>query len=302
MRICYFWVVVSFWIAGCSSNSVYRGGIGAFSDYEDLSIYRKGTPLDPQYNAQEGAGLFYSGGVDTRGMRESTAIQRATMRPYKIDGKWYYPQRVSLGERFEGIASWYGPDFHAKKTSNGEIYNMHAHTAASKILPMNTVVRVYNKDNGKTTIVRINDRGPFVDGRIIDLSNAAAREIEMVQKGTARVMLEIIGFKGMIGDRMSRPEEMTKELKSEFKVGQSQESVEGGNFALQVGAFRRREGAEETKQKFDQLKNYKTIIQEQELDDGSIYRVMIQGFRSEDEANDFLSRHPNIKGRVIIRE
>lgn len=301
MRIYYF-LIACFWIAGCSSNSVYRGGIGAFSDYEDLSIYRKGTPLDPQYNAQEGTGLFNHGGVDTRGMRESTAIQRATMRPYKIDGKWYYPQRVSLGERFEGIASWYGPDFHAKKTSNGEIYNMHAHTAASKILPMNTVVRVYNKDNGKTTIVRINDRGPFVDGRIIDLSNAAAREIEMVQKGTARVMLEVIGFKGMIGEKMSRPEEMTKELKSEFKVGESQESIEGGNFALQVGAFRRREGAEETKQKFDQLKNYKTIIQEQELDDGSIYRVMIQGFRSEDEANDFLSRHPNIKGRVIIRE
>lgn len=300
MRIYYF-LIACFWIAGCSSNSVYRGGIGAFSDYEDLSIYRKGTPLDPQYNAQE-SGLFYSNGVDTRGMRESTAIQRATMRPYKIDGKWYYPQRVSLGERFEGIASWYGPDFHAKKTSNGEIYNMHAHTAASKILPMNTVVRVYNKDNGKTTIVRINDRGPFVDGRIIDLSNAAAREIEMVKKGTARVMLEVIGFKGLIGEKMSRPGEMTQELKTEFKVGKSQESVEGGDFALQVGAFRRREGAEETKQKFDQLKNYKTIIQEQELDDGSIYRVMIQGFRSEDEANDFLSRHPNIKGRVIIRE
>lgn len=298
----YYCLFLCFLLAGCSSNSVYRGGIGAFSDYEDLSIYRKGTPLDPQYSAQEGAGLLGYSGVDIRGMRESTAIQRATMRPYKIDGKWYYPQRVSLGERFEGIASWYGPDFHAKKTSNGEIYNMHAHTAASKTLPMNTVVRVYNKDNGKTTIVRINDRGPFVDGRIIDLSNAAAREIEMVQKGTARIVVEVIGFKGMIGEKMSRPSEMTEKLKSEFKVGVSQESVDGGVFALQVGAFRRKEGAEETKQKFDQLKNYTTIIQEQEIDDGSIYRVMIQGFRSEDEANDFLNRHPNIKGRVSVRE
>lgn len=299
MRIYYF-MFACFWIAGCASNSVYRGGIGAFSDYEDLSIYRKGSPLDPQYNG--GDGLFGYHGVDIRGMRESTAIQRATMRPYRINGKWYYPQRVSLGERFEGIASWYGPDFHAKKTSNGEIYNMHAHTAASKILPMNTVVRVHNKENGKTTIVRINDRGPFVDGRIIDLSNAAAREIEMVKKGTARVMLEVIGFKGVIGSKMSKPSEMTQELKTEFKVGETQESVDGGTFALQVGAFRRKEGAEEMRQTFDQLKNYKTIIQEQELDDGSIYRVMIQGFRSEDEANDFLLKHPNIKGRVIIRE
>lgn len=297
----YYLLTAVLFFVGCSSNSAYRGGIGAFSDYEDLSLYRKGTPMDPEY---QGRGEFsiQGGNVDTRGMRESAAIQRATMRPYKIDGKWYYPQRVSLGERFDGIASWYGPDFHAKKTSNGEIYNMHAHTAASKILPMNTVVRVYNKENGKTTIVRINDRGPFVDGRIIDLSNAAAHEIDMVQKGTAKVVVEVIGFKGIIGTRMSKPQEMTKELESEFKVGQTEESVDGGTFALQVGAFRRKEGAEELKQKFDQLKNYKTVIQAQELDDGNIYRVMIQGFRSEEEANDFLTRHPNIKGRVIIRE
>lgn len=299
MRI-YALIFIVLLIAGCSSNSVYRGGIGGFNDYEDLELYRKGTPMDPQYSTP--SNLSHSGSVDTRGMRESKAIQRATMRPYKIDGKWYYPQRVSLGERFDGIASWYGPDFHAKKTSNGEIYNMYAHTAASKVLPMNTVVRVYNKENGKTTIVRINDRGPFVEGRIIDLSNAAAREIDMVKKGTARVQIEVIGFKGLIGRKMSNPSEMTKELKEEFKIGETQESIDGGSFALQVGAFRRKEGAEELKQTFDQLKDYKTIIQEQKLNDGSIYRVMIQGFRSEDEADDFLSRHPNIKGRIIVRE
>lgn len=298
-------------LLGCSTKSVYRGGSGGFEDYEDISLYRKGTSFDPEYKAGYGGGE--SGGlpsvnggkgvgVDTRGMRESQAIQRATMRPYKIDGKWYYPQRVSLGEKFDGIASWYGPNFHAKKTSNGEIYNMHAHTAASKILPMNTVVRVYNKENGKSTIVRINDRGPFVDGRIIDLSNAAAHDIDMVKKGTAQVQLEVIGFKGIIGTNMSRPSEMSKELNSEFKVGNSDESVDGGSFALQVGAFRRKEGAEETKQQFDQLKNYQTIIQEQELDDGVIYRVLIQGFRSEEEAQDFLSAHPNIKAKVIIRQ
>lgn len=296
----YGWTVI-FLLFGCSSNSVYKGGIGAFGDYEDLGLYRKGTELDPDYVGGGGKYLG-SGNVDTRGMRESKAIQRATMRPYKIDGKWYYPQRVSLGEKFDGIASWYGPDFHSKKTSNGEVYDMHAHTAASKILPMNTVVRVHNKENGKTTIVRINDRGPFVDGRIIDLSNAAAHDIDMVKKGTAKVQVEVIGFKGVIGKRMSNPSEMNQELKKEFKIGDSQESVDGGTFSLQVGAFRRKEGAEELKERFDQLKDYKTIIQEQELDDGSIYRVMIEGFRSEDEADDFLKRHPNIKGRIIVRE
>lgn len=130
------------------------------------------------------------------GMRDSEAIQRATMRPYTVRGKTYRPHPVKVGDTFDGIASWYGPDFHAKATSNGETYNMHAHTAAHKTFPMNTIVKVYNKDNGKTTVVRINDRGPFVEGRIIDLSNVAAHDIAMVGKGIANVRVEIVGFGG----------------------------------------------------------------------------------------------------------
>ena len=130
------------------------------------------------------------------GMRDSEAIQRATMRPYTVRGKTYRPHPVKVGDTFDGIASWYGPDFHAKATSNGETYNMHAHTAAHKTFPMNTIVKVYNKDNGKTTVVRINDRGPFVEGRIIDLSNVAAHDIAMVGKGIANVRVEVIGFGG----------------------------------------------------------------------------------------------------------
>lgn len=130
------------------------------------------------------------------GMRDSEAIQRATMRPYTVRGKTYHPHPVKVGDTFEGVASWYGPDFHAKATSNGETYNMYAHTAANKTLPMNTIVKVYNKDNGKITVVRINDRGPFVEGRIIDLSNVAAHDIAMVGKGIANVKIEVVGFGG----------------------------------------------------------------------------------------------------------
>jgi rare lipoprotein A len=91
-----------------------------------------------------------------------------------------------------GIASWYGDPFHGERTSNGEIYDMHAMTAAHRTLPFATVVRVHNLDNGKRVHVRVNDRGPFVRGRIIDLSHAAAQEIDMVRPGTARVRLEIL--------------------------------------------------------------------------------------------------------------
>ncbi len=91
-----------------------------------------------------------------------------------------------------GIASWYGDPFHGRRTSNGEVYDMHAMTAAHRTLPFQTVVRVHNLDNGRKTRVRVNDRGPFVKGRIIDLSRSAAEEIDMVRPGTARVRLEIL--------------------------------------------------------------------------------------------------------------
>ena len=154
------------------------------------------TAQAPYESPVQGNGGFTPTESLLGGMRDSEAIQRATMRPYTVRGKTYRPHPVKVGDTFDGVASWYGPDFHAKATSNGETYNMYAHTAANKTLPMNTIVKVYNKDNGKTTIVRINDRGPFVEGRIIDLSNIAAHDIAMVGKGVANVRIEVVGFGG----------------------------------------------------------------------------------------------------------
>ena len=91
-----------------------------------------------------------------------------------------------------GTASWYGADFHGRPTSNGEIYNMYIHTAAHKTLPFNTVVRVTHLTTGAFTVVRINDRGPFVKKRIIDLSMAAARDLDMVRTGIAQVRVEVV--------------------------------------------------------------------------------------------------------------
>ena len=111
--------------------------------------------------------------------------------PYQVAGKWYYPAE-DYNYREEGIASWYGPGFHGKRTANGEIYDMNAITAAHKTLPMPSVVLVTNLENGRAIKVRINDRGPFVDGRIIDLSRRSAQLIGMEQQGTARVLVEFV--------------------------------------------------------------------------------------------------------------
>jgi rare lipoprotein A len=99
----------------------------------------------------------------------------------------------SDGFRERGIASWYGRDFHGRTTSSGEIYDMNAMTAAHKSLPIPTWVEVTNLNNGQRVIVKVNDRGPFIDGRIIDLSQRAAQEIGMIEAGTARVQVRALG-------------------------------------------------------------------------------------------------------------
>jgi rare lipoprotein A len=113
--------------------------------------------------------------------------------PYLINGIRYTPQASSFSYRERGIASWYGEDFHGKPTANGECYNMYAFTAAHKTLPLPTIARVTNLENSRSVIVKINDRGPYVGSRLIDLSYAAAQSLGVVGNGTAPVLVEAIG-------------------------------------------------------------------------------------------------------------
>mgnify|MGYP001281486845 FL=1 len=111
--------------------------------------------------------------------------------PYKIKNVWYYP-RIDYEYDETGIASWYGPNFHQKLTANGEIFDQNAITAAHRTLPMPSVVRVTNLENGRSLVVRINDRGPFAHGRIIDLSRRSAQLLGIVRKGTAKTRVQIL--------------------------------------------------------------------------------------------------------------
>lgn len=113
--------------------------------------------------------------------------------PYLVDGTRYEPMSSSVGYSEKGIASWYGSDFHGGPTANGECYNMYAFTAAHRTLPLPTIVRVTNLENNKSVVVKVNDRGPFARGRILDLSYAAAQSLDLVRTGTAPVLVEAIG-------------------------------------------------------------------------------------------------------------
>ncbi|WP_300675243.1 septal ring lytic transglycosylase RlpA family protein [Desulfoluna sp.] len=136
-------------------------------------------------------------------------------RPYKVLGKWYQPLASSQGYEEVGIASWYGPKFHGKPTASGEKYNMHAMTAAHKTLPLGTRVLVRHLGNGKEVTLKINDRGPFVGKRIIDLSNKAAHAIGMVGTGTAKVRVTAL----------------------ETKASPAVTALTPGDYGVQVGAF-----------------------------------------------------------------
>ena len=211
----------------------------------------------------------------------------ATMRPYSVFGKRYYPTKVRVGETFYGISSWYGPDFDGKATSSGEIYDMHALTAAHKTLPMQTKVRVTNQANGKSVIVRINDRGPFVGDRIIDLSNKAAHKIDMVKKGTANVKLEVIS--------------VNDDVRATTTPVKHPETMSYKSYAIQIGSFSKIEGAMQVQEQYDGYKGHSSVIKDSETDGARLFKVLLKGFATEGEARQFKSDSP-FKNAFIVGE
>jgi len=211
--------------------------------------------------------------------KTSSARYKVTMKPYKVLGRCYAPKLVHTGDKMYGISSWYGPNFHGKCTSNGEKYNMYARTAAHKTLPMDTVVRVKNLQNGKSTVVRINDRGPFVRGRIIDCSYKAGKELGLDKMGIARVELEVLRTRN------------GRQLPKKSTLARSKFLGRTGNtkIGIQLGAFSSYERAKRLMQAYEnKFSPYYPVIREgKSIEGNSIYRVILSGFSSKDDANRF---------------
>ncbi|MEC9375305.1 MAG: septal ring lytic transglycosylase RlpA family protein [Pseudomonadota bacterium] len=179
---------------------------------------------------------------------------------YVINGKRYYVLSSSLGYKERGIASWYGQKFHGRRTSSGEIYNMYQLTAAHKSLPLPTEVRVTNLENGKSLIVRVNDRGPFINSRIIDLSYAAARKLDMVEAGT--VPVEVVALN-------TKPIQINKGLLTKNNKPSDKKMY------LQAGAFSLRENALELARKLSESGMEKIFILKSSKREKTIFKVRI---------------------------
>jgi rare lipoprotein A len=184
--------------------------------------------------------------------------------PYTVLGKTYTVMASSKGYHERGIASWYGSKFHGRRTSSGEPYDMHLATAAHKSLPLPTYAEVTNLDNGRKMIVKINDRGPFHDGRIIDLSYAAAIKLGVDQTGTARVDVRAIDVS------TSRPAAV---------------KVADGTF-LQVGAFSKRKTAENLAGKMMAAQLKPVTVQKSK----GLYKVWIGPYATESEIEASVKR------------
>jgi rare lipoprotein A len=238
---------LAFWFAGCSTNKVFEPSDNAPNSPRDVSGVPNAVPK-PEPRSRYG-----------------------NPASYVVFGERYYTLPSSKGYRERGHASWYGTKFHGKRTSSGEPYDMYAMTAAHKTLPLPTYVEVTNLDNGSSAIIKVNDRGPFHDGRIIDLSYAAATRLGILDKGTGRVEVRAID-----------------PLASDPPVLAQQESTAvttDSRLFLQVGAFQNRDNAERLRNDIQAQELGEVRIVEAGTDNGTFYKVQVGPLSDSGEAD-----------------
>ena len=202
-------------------------------------------------------------------------IVSGTMRPYQIRGRWYRPAEQPNYDEV-GMASWYGAQHNGRPTSTGERFDMNALTAAHKTLPLPSLVEVTNRANGRRVILRVNDRGPFVDSRIIDLSRAAAEELGLLQQGVGEVRVRYVGRAprtggGTVLRRAEAAAPSTQSTPYEQASATVAPVASASAYWVQAGAFSDRRAAQRIA---DRLGDRATV-QDVRIDDRSLFRVIV---------------------------
>ncbi|MCF8057126.1 MAG: septal ring lytic transglycosylase RlpA family protein [Desulfocapsa sp.] len=189
----------------------------------------------------------------------SKKTKPATQRPYIVNNRSYAPLPSAEGYEETGTASWYGHKFHGRLTSNGETYNMHDITAAHKLLPMHTMLLVTNLENGRKLVVRVNDRGPFVRERIIDLSYGAAKKLGLFEAGTAKVKITALG-------------ELQKTNGEQRIIKHA--DLRSGEYFVQIGSFIQQYNSRKLQKKFLDAGHH-TVIRKALVKEQTFYRVQV---------------------------
>ena len=253
--------------------------------------------------------------VEPDGYSQATAISGTggvykVGKPYKIMGKTYYPKE-DYNYSEVGVASWYGSDFHNKKTANGEKYDMHTLTAAHRTLPLPSIVKVTNLENGRSLVLRVNDRGPYAKNRIIDISKRGAQLLGFQTKGTAKVRVELMEkeskeLKAALTGQKIEPvmgwaKNTTPIKKMEYAAVEplrldNPYNVAGGvtaekSYFVQAGSFAKHDAAKDLSSKLSRFG--KSKVAQADVDGSRYYRVRIGPFSFPEEAEVTLAKVKN---------
>ena len=227
-------------------------------------------------------------------------------KPYRVLGRHYTPMSEDLPLQETGLASWYGRKFHGQPTSNGEIYDMYAMTAAHKTMPLPSYAKVRNPANGREIIVRVNDRGPFADGRVIDLSYTAALKLGVLA-GVAPVQVQRLTFDDIRNGRFrelagatvpAAPRDAAAERRADDLPGDASATAIAG-FWLQLGAFRQRDGALQLQQQLLDAPD-DGIDAVAVFEDGGLFRVQAGPYASRTQAEQAAQRLRRQTGRGAL--
>jgi rare lipoprotein A len=291
-------------LAGCAATR------GPAPD-EPILASPEAKPAQPPASAPRAGGFYKDDGPGDNPPANLAAIpdavpkreapNRYANRAYTVFGASYVPISTGQGYKERGVASWYGKKFHGQKTSSGEVYDMYAMTGAHKTLPIPSYARVTNLANGRSVIVRINDRGPFHSDRIIDLSYAAAYKLGYASAGSARVEVEAI----QPGDAPAEPPPAQDKPASEEKLQAAEATpatAETGIF-LQVGAFSSRQNADDLRSRIARQLAWLTDSV-QVLSIGNLWRLRVGPYGTSDAARAIAERieaELNLKPLVVTR-
>ena len=265
-------LLTALWLAGCQTSNVDKSNEKPVTDSKSKGAYY----LDdgPEEVIPENLSSI------PNATPKKEPLNKFSNRPYKVFGKTYYPMTTLKPYTATGYATWYGKKYHGNKTSIGEVYDMYKMTAAHKTLPLPCYVKVTNLKNDKTVIVRVNDRGPFVKDRIIDLSYAAANRLEIIEKGSELVKVELI------------------DLDKKVKVSKVNKQI-----YIQAGLFSDEKNANNL---IDKIKKLGTVKNEniKKIKNEDQFQVLIGPFKNNQKAKikkDELSDNFFINGFIVKR-
>ncbi len=297
MKTTYIWALLfCLTLTACGGNKVVRR-----TTTDKPPTAKTSDKSDGGYYLDDGPGANPPKNIDDipDAIPKIEAPSNRSNKPYKALGKTYYPLKTAANYKERGMASWYGKRYHGKNTSNGEVYNMYSMSAAHTVLPLPSYVKVTNVANGRSVVVRINDRGPFIDSRVIDLSYAAAYKLRIIEQGSGLVDVEVVQ-PGQTSETQKTTTTARPTQTSSTAVAKTADTAIM-QFHVQAGAFQEEGNAKNLLEKIQAINTDQNVNVKRVYNSG-LHRLLIGPYNSRlaaEQAADNLRQQINIPTTII---